>query len=488
MLFLRIFLLNRVPGLNGDEGMAGIRSFQILKGYIGLDGLVPYTGGLFEYAIALFLALFGNTLIGLRLFPVLMGVLTIVVVYANFRKDHDDSLAFWGAMALGSSPMMVCYNRFAIDNYPFLFSLPILSLILLDKSRERAFLLIPGFFLLGLLVWCHFLGVAVLLPLLFLFPLIQKGGQHVPWRNIAIGSVVALLPIALRVKEILRNWELLIPSGYSVSPLKSILSIPQAIPNLLWIGYRIMDGTFIFYRFTGELALASIPFAPFLALGALLTAGWMKVSLVTRLTFLIYGGILIVIQLLAPYYSIRYLVIPHLILYYMAIRWVCEAVANRGRLRIVALVALAVITGYQILQLGVNYFYTFSRTGGQPVLFPLDLHQRHYENSVHLMENRSLYNRLCEAMGDTASARRLFLDPNLAYAMGFYDPKKRCLDLNSLDQGATPEPGDWLVLYRVTPWRGAQAYLGSLSLMGLAIREVGRLSDRKYRVLEISPL
>lgn len=481
---MRLVLLEQIPGLNGDEALAGLRAHQVLLGQGDLRGLVPYTGGLYEYGLAAFLWLFGTNVFGLRFFPALLGVLTAWIVYRDLCTRGHGAVASWGALVLGSSPLMVCYNRLAVDNYPFLLSIPVWCLILLERSKERPALLVPCGFLFGFLAWCHFLGLAVMIPALILLPLIRRGGIPAGPRIYAVSLLVTALPVAMRVAEILRNEDAFIPEALWARPLGLLSTLPREAMDLLFIAYRTLDGTFVFLRFSGEVLVEPIPIVPVLG-GLVLILGLVTGrSGITRWALPIYVGLLVAILALAPYTSIRYLAVANLCLLFLAVRWLAEITRSGGWLHRTVAVILSLISLYQMALVGINYFYAFSRTGGIPILFALDTHGRRQENSVHMMENRALYERLCHEAGGGSPRRRLLADPNLAYPMAFYDLGRSCLDVVPLFQGEMPRPGDRLLLYRMTQWRDDQSLLASMRRSGLSVRELHELSDLKYRVLE----
>jgi 4-amino-4-deoxy-L-arabinose transferase-like glycosyltransferase len=482
---MRLLLLDRIPGLNGDEALAGLRAHQVMLGQGDLRGLVPYTGGLYEYGLAAFLWLFGTSVFGLRFFPAMLGVLTVWIVYKDLGERGHGAAAFWGALLLGSSPLMVCYNRLAVDNYPFLLSVPVWCLILLERSKGRPALLVPCGFLLGLLVWCHFLGLAVMIPFLILLPLIRKGGIPAGHRIYAASFLAMALPVALRVMEILKSTDLLMPEGFSTRPLRLLSTLPQDLMDLLFMAYKTLDGSFVFLRFTGEVLVEPIPIVPALGLLVLVLGLATGLSGITRFALPLFLALLVAIRVLAPYTSIRYLTVANLCLLFLAVRWLAE-IAGSGKRRRAVTFILSVAALYQVGLLGINYFYAFSRTGGIPVLFALDPHARRHENSVHMMENRTLYERLCQEARLGASRPRVLADPNLAYAMEFYDLEKGCLDVVPLLERERPRPGEWLLLYRITQWRDDQALLASVRRSGLSVKEIHYLSDTKFRVLALT--
>ncbi len=347
-------------------------------------------------------------------------------------------------------------------------------------------MLVPCGFLLGLLVWCHFLGLAVMIPFLILLPLIRKGGIPAGHKIYAVSFLAMALPVALRVMEIVKSRDLLMPEGFSTRPLRLLSTLPQDLMDLLFMAYRTLDGTFVFLRFTGEVLVEPIPIVPALGLLVLVLGLATRLSGITRLALPLFLALLVAIRVLAPYTSIRYLAVANLCLLFLAVRWLAEITdSGRGRRRAVTFI-LSVVALYQVGLVGINYFYAFSRTGGIPVLFALDPHARRHENSVHMMENRTLYEGLCQEARLGASRPRVLADPNLAYAMKYYDLEKGCLDVVPLLERERPRSGDWLLLYRMTQWRDDQSLLASVRRSGLSVRELRELSDLKYRVLEVT--
>lgn len=113
-LLLRIVGLTAVPlGLHGDEAVSGLEAGRILReGNIG-----PYsplalgqpTGPL--YLMALSVALLGNTILAVRLVPVLLGVLTVLALFVVLRRSYGPAAALGGAALLATQEWHLHFSR-----------------------------------------------------------------------------------------------------------------------------------------------------------------------------------------------------------------------------------------------------------------------------------------------------------------------------------------------------------------------------------------
>lgn len=113
-LLLRTVDLTAMPlGLHGDEAVSGLEAERILReGNIG-----PYsplalgqpTGPL--YLVALAVALFGNTILAVRLVPALLGVLTVVALFFVLRRAYGSAVALGGAAILATQDWHLHFSR-----------------------------------------------------------------------------------------------------------------------------------------------------------------------------------------------------------------------------------------------------------------------------------------------------------------------------------------------------------------------------------------
>ncbi|HVE66173.1 MAG TPA: glycosyltransferase family 39 protein, partial [Thermoanaerobaculia bacterium] len=116
---LRFVRLEDVPyPISGDEASVGMEGLRILAGS-STDmfrtgwSLQPYLSFL---GPALSMASFGETLVGLRLFPVLAGTLTVPALYLLVRLMFSRQVAFYAAVLLAAMPFHIHFSRIAVNN------------------------------------------------------------------------------------------------------------------------------------------------------------------------------------------------------------------------------------------------------------------------------------------------------------------------------------------------------------------------------------
>jgi 4-amino-4-deoxy-L-arabinose transferase-like glycosyltransferase len=119
---LRTYDLNRLPpGLWFDEGLAGLNALSILHdGHFRLyfDNRAFFDGKatnaeepMFQYLLALSIAILGPTVLALRLVSALVGVLTIGVFYGMVRAIWDRRMALLSALLLAMCRWHLHFSR-----------------------------------------------------------------------------------------------------------------------------------------------------------------------------------------------------------------------------------------------------------------------------------------------------------------------------------------------------------------------------------------
>jgi 4-amino-4-deoxy-L-arabinose transferase-like glycosyltransferase len=116
---LRFVQLQDVPyPVSGDEASVGLEGLRILTGSstdmfrTGWSSQ-PYLSFL---GPAMSMAQFGETLVGLRLFPVLAGTLTVPALYFLVRSMFSRTVAFLAATLLATMAFHVHFSRIAVNN------------------------------------------------------------------------------------------------------------------------------------------------------------------------------------------------------------------------------------------------------------------------------------------------------------------------------------------------------------------------------------
>jgi 4-amino-4-deoxy-L-arabinose transferase-like glycosyltransferase len=137
---LRFIRLTDVPyPMSGDEASVGLEGEQILVG----SSRDMFRTGWSSQPILSFLgpavsmALFGKSLLGLRLFPVLAGTLTVLVLYLLVRAMFSRAPAFLAAFLLASMSFHVHFSRIAVNNADAAFIVCLVAALLYAIARSR---------------------------------------------------------------------------------------------------------------------------------------------------------------------------------------------------------------------------------------------------------------------------------------------------------------------------------------------------------------
>lgn len=105
-------------GFHGDEALLSLFSLKIIRGevrnLIGVDG---YNHPIFSFLPqALTMKIFGQNILGARLGPALMGIITIPLFYLFVKKIWDERTAIFATILLTASHWVIAINRLALNN------------------------------------------------------------------------------------------------------------------------------------------------------------------------------------------------------------------------------------------------------------------------------------------------------------------------------------------------------------------------------------
>ncbi|NIL97352.1 MAG: hypothetical protein GTO53_07120 [Planctomycetales bacterium] len=141
-VFFRLWRLDHVPGVNGDEAWMGVQALRWLDGQ-GITWRTP-TGNpinTFHFLPQALLHAVAPPSITLLRTPVLVsGLLALIVNYLMCRQAFDRSLAALSTLLLALLPVNIAYSRFAWDaSQSVLFTLPVIyaSLLALRQPQRR---------------------------------------------------------------------------------------------------------------------------------------------------------------------------------------------------------------------------------------------------------------------------------------------------------------------------------------------------------------
>ena len=135
------------PGLHGDEAWTGIRAGNILHGaripaFDHVHGLGQPAG--MEYLTAVFVKLFGNSTLTIRLPMALLGAATVPLTYYLIKALFNDrTTAVIGAVLLAFMGWHIHYSRIALPPIAWPFFEVLSCLFLVQVMRSRRWWLFP---------------------------------------------------------------------------------------------------------------------------------------------------------------------------------------------------------------------------------------------------------------------------------------------------------------------------------------------------------
>ena len=216
---VRLIYLGDIPaGLNQDEASAGYDAWAILEhgidrhGYRNPVHLVSWGSGqnaLYSYLSMPFIKLLGLTELSFRLARALLGVASLLVMYAVGRMLAGRVFALFALFALVISPWHIMMSRWGLET-DLLPTIVLLAFAFLIRGMKSPRWVIPAFFLLALSLYAY--GTAYLFVPLFMLGILAYGMRRrlVDLKHWGIGLVVMVvtaIPIGLFVLINLLDWQ-----------------------------------------------------------------------------------------------------------------------------------------------------------------------------------------------------------------------------------------------------------------------------------------
>jgi len=362
---LLFFALGSVPGIVRDEAIFGLTALDILDGARPLRGYFnEYTSPLYYYVIASTFSVFGDSVLSLRLSGVLFNILA-VVAYVDVIRRSSARVALYSFWFLVTLPAFVIWARMAQENFalnPFFLFGGIWCFAVLGSS-DRNWKRLAGYGLAGLSfglgIWNHIITAPTVISVILLYLFWQRPGKAqlktiIP--AFIIGGLVAAMP---KLYLILWHGHLWLPASIrnGVAPLTPM------VLNLIYT----FGGDALFVRRSGEIVFSFNWFLPLVFVAAAFYVFLGRIKEEYRRTWLIGGSCLLLsfigTWLIGPekFFGSRYWLLP---LWFSAIPLAAAvaAIENPGKRMLVAGIVISV----NLVAIGTNYFYAFSKTGGIP--------------------------------------------------------------------------------------------------------------------------
>lgn len=204
--FMRLWQLDSIPpGLHPDEAANGLDIFEIFNG--NHAAFFERNGGresLFFYLQAIGVAIFGNTIFGLRIAPAVLGILSVAAVYLWAASWFNRRTALIAAFLMAVTPWAVIISRdgFRAGMLMLLIPLTLWLATKAIKSNKWYWFAGAGFsFGLGFYTYIAYRMLPVALVAVALFILFwRRDWIKRYWKGLAVGiiaTVITLIPLGL---------------------------------------------------------------------------------------------------------------------------------------------------------------------------------------------------------------------------------------------------------------------------------------------------
>ncbi len=369
-LFLRIFALDHIPGINADEAFYGINVLNILKGghysiRAPSENIInPFYSGL----LLLLQSFLPISFWVLRLPALLTGLALIPITYLITRKLFDTKTALLSTILTATLPINIAYSRFGWDTS----QTTLISIVVIYLALAEKWIFLPLVFAAAYLI--HPMNL-FLIPIVLAYPLFFLISQL--WRrNLtkAILFIIAAIAFLFAVTAFL-YWQM--PNVLSTILPRFWLRFinPHKWGLFLFDYVRLFSGTTVYRYICGSgYSLKSTVFDAALAIIVIILFSYGTFKFIQKKEqkkLSLLPGLLITLPLfyllagnitLRPSYE-RYslfLVMPTILLLAAILRLI---VTNKKKERLVT--ASVIIAGWLFLaSFFANYFIFMIRTGG----------------------------------------------------------------------------------------------------------------------------
>jgi len=255
--FLRIYNLKTHVLFLGDEGRDALVVYSLLHGDLTLLGPTSSVGGFFlgpiyYYMMAPFLWLSNYDPVGPSIMVVLVGIVTIYLVYRLGREFFGPVAGIIASLLYAVSPVIITYSRSSWNPnvFPF-FTIASLYTLYCAVAKNKWWLFVLSGFLMGLNLQIHYLATFVG-AIMFIYVTFVNFKPNVAWiRDLArryllmiVGFLIGFSPfIAFEVRHQFSNSQ-------------NIMRFIFDSPDTGFAGNIFMNVKLVFERLFGGLILA----------------------------------------------------------------------------------------------------------------------------------------------------------------------------------------------------------------------------------------
>lgn len=463
--------LDSVPGVHGDEAWILYQVEAISGGHRSLHGMTVYTGALHQWLAWPVLEIFGYSVTTLRGLSAALNLITVALAMGLVRMLRPtDNTHRRAGLVLATFPTFIIFSRFGVEVLALSPVLVIGGLFLLARGRRcgstvgadgaqaarntEALYALAGGALLGLATYNHVANI--IMPAALVAGLLAATQlRFLRWRATWFGGAGFALGWLPQVTVLLSEEAsaAMTDQGLSGARLAERLADLAHLPSLV---SRLADGSITYTRFVGENLVVVVPYVQVLLVVGLIWAAmrvgrahltrsdWGVAVALTRVATVsaivawltradrgvAVGCILawILAVIIAPMPSLRFLVLP----LYLGLPYAVARIS--GRLpRVGGAVLLALLVACNVAYLSVNYYASFSRSGGRVANFAVG--NRLIESSGTFTRTEQLYTELV-----SADVEWVVTTPLNALSLAAHDFEDRALKFDILFQHEVPSP------------------------------------------------
>ncbi|MCZ6709424.1 MAG: hypothetical protein O7B25_03585 [Gammaproteobacteria bacterium] len=436
---VQLLTAGQAPGLHFDEAWAILRAHQIAEGARPLNGMNEYTGGLHLYLLAGILEVFGYGVGALRSATVLLNAAAFALLCAAVHRLWKDPVTTMLAGALYFSlPLFAGFGRMGTEItavVPFLLAAAgYLGVRAFGGSRFRGWLLLGAGILVGLAAFTHIIALAVpaALGVLVVLSGLRRPRELVRWWPFVVGAGLAFAP---RIAGFVSSGSL--PRGNIFIFDPRVVDLP-ALPTTV---AALWDGGLIYLRFTGLqpdwlvlpiTSLLIILTVVFRAYAVVRGSGFAVRELAPAAALLLAVLFVVVIT---PAFSIRYFLLPSLLLPVVIARAGGLAAKNAtAPMKMTAAAVFTVVCGWHLAGQSIGLVSPHLRGTNECAVFSIG--KRLVETSCHFADAGALYAYLTEQR-----VRNVFTDVSVRWPLQVLDLENGRLNVRPFGASAARNYG-----------------------------------------------
>lgn len=418
---VRFVYLGTVPGINGDEGLYGIKTAIMMHNPFTLIGFNSYTGPVISCLRIPFYYLMGINVFSLRFPVVILSFISIFYAYKLLKDAYNAKTGVIGALLLFVMPWFFISSRFADETHTTLTFFAIGGLYYLNAGRKISNRILAALFL-GLGFFNHAIFITIIVPYFIYFLARNKFKFKLDRANtlfLIIFSGFFFVRLALILKAYFSgDIYYSIRESFSGDFIANFISLAPHFLNML-------DGSVFYERVTAQVLFFVIPLSSFLFIVSFLfLAARARSNPKFRDKDRMFMSIFILSYLMNSIFlhqfALRYFLVT--LMFAVILMAIFIGTSNiRNSVRIICVSFVIILNCFYIWH---NYICSFRQTGGKIHYFRAG---NFVENSNGFVDSAALYDYLKK--GDI---KYVWVPGNCPrWQLIFFDLKEKRLNIES---------------------------------------------------------